>query len=170
MSLSFDQEPFDIKELLCAVTRNCQPALKAESISLKVNDQEVEEYRNSTGVVMYSGDIGKLRSLLENLIGNAGKYARSRIDIHLHCDIEHIELVVDDDGRGVAEPFRRKIFEEYYQVPGSKNGTGIGLYSVKRIVDHYQGKIAVQSSPLGGARFVVTLPLNGFHPQTALST
>lgn len=170
MSLSFDQEPFDVKDLLGAVTRSCQPALKAENITLKVNDQDVEEYRSSSGVVMYSGDIGKLRSLLENLIGNAGKYAKSRIDIHLYCDCEHIDLVVDDDGRGVAEPFRRKIFEEYYQAPGSKNGTGIGLYSVKRIVDHYRGTIAVQSSPLGGARFVVSLPLTGYHPKTAVSS
>lgn len=159
MSLSFDEEPFDVKELLHSVSRSCQPALKAESITLKVNGQEVDEYYESTGGVMYSGDICKLRSLLENLIGNAGKYAASRIDIQLHGTSEKIELVVDDDGCGVAEPFRKKIFEEYYQAPGSKEGTGVGLYSVKRIVDHYQGKIAVQASPLGGARFVVTLPL-----------
>lgn len=160
LSLSFDKEPFDVEDLIYSVSRNCQPAMKAANITLKLNDQDLSGYQKRRGTIMYSGDIGKLRSLLENLLGNAGKYAKSRIDIYLRRNGERITLMVDDDGCGVAEPFRKKIFEEYYQAPGSRDGTGVGLYSAKRIVDHYQGIIAVESSPLGGARFVVSLPLS----------
>ncbi len=160
MKLSFDKEPFDVKELLCSVSKNCQPALYVDNITLKLNGQDPSDYDQNDGTIMYYGDIGKLRSLLENLIGNAGKYAKSQVNICLDCDGGNVRFMVDDDGCGVAEPFRKKIFEEFYQAPGSKDGTGVGLYSVKRIVEHYQGQIVVESSPLGGARFVVQLPLS----------
>ncbi len=158
ISFSFDKEPFDIEELLWSVSKNCQPDLKAEKIELRINNQKVEGF-TSSGETLYSGDISKFRSLLENLIGNAAKYAQTKIEIEVKREGDHISILVDDDGCGVAKPFRRKIFEEYYQVPGSKDGTGVGLYSVKRIVDHYRGKVSVSSSPAGGARFVITLPL-----------
>ncbi len=157
LSYSFDREPFDIEELLSSVSKSCQPGLGDHHISLRVNNQQAEEFKSS-GQLLYAGDIGKVRSLFENLIGNACKYAESTIDIRITGSDEQVELIVDDDGRGVAEPYRTKIFEEYYQAPGSKNGTGVGLYSVKRIVEHYQGEITVTSSPAGGARFVVVLP------------
>ncbi|MFV0437423.1 MAG: ATP-binding protein [Desulfopila sp.] len=159
MALSFDRKPFDVRELLLAVALNCLPAFKADSIELSINDRSVELFANGGKPLMFSGDTTKIRSLLENLLGNAGKYARSRVEVQLFdCD-KRLQLTVDDDGCGVAEPFRRKIFEEYYQAPGSRDGTGVGLYSVKRVVDHYQGKVAVHRSPLGGARFEVVLPL-----------
>ncbi len=158
-AFSFDREPFDLGELLYSVAKSCLPALKADRVSLKLNGKEVEDYGKNGEKLMFSGDIGKLRSLMENLLGNAGKYALSRIEVQMHRSGDQLQLVVEDDGGGVAEPFRKKIFEEYYQAPGSKEGTGVGLYSVRRTVEHYQGSVAVHASPLGGARFVVTLPL-----------
>jgi signal transduction histidine kinase len=157
LAFSFDKEPFDIEELLWSVSKNCQPDLKAENIELRLNNDSVENF-NSSGEILYSGDISKFRSLLENLIGNAAKYAQAKIEITVERKEGYINIIVDDDGCGVAKPFRRKIFEEYYQVPGSKDGTGVGLYSVKRIVDHYRGKVRVTTSPAGGARFIITLP------------
>ena len=159
MALSFDKEPFDVKELLHSVAKSTLPALKADRISLKLNGKDVGEYEKNGQPVMFLGDVGKFRTLVENLLGNASKYATSRIEVELASNDQQLQLVVDDDGAGVAEPFRKKIFQEYYQVPGSKDGTGVGLYSVKRTVDHYQGTIIVQTSPFGGARFMVTLPL-----------
>lgn len=159
MALSFDQEPFDMGDLLSSVVRSCRPTLELEALQMTVNGLEPPEYAKNTGQLMFSGDVGKMRSVVENLLGNAVKYAKSRIAVELIAGDEYIRLTVDDDGRGVAEPFRKKIFEEYYQVPGSKNGTGVGLYSVKRVVEHYDGTIAVTTSTLGGARFEVRLPL-----------
>lgn len=159
MALSFDREPFDVKELLHSVARSTLPVLKADRLSLKVNGRDVDEYEKTGNSVMFQGDMGKVRSLLENLLGNARKYALSRIEVQLESNDTHLELIVEDDGPGVAEPFRKKIFEEYYQAPGSKDGTGVGLYSVKRTIDHYQGTIVVSTSPLGGARFFISLPL-----------
>lgn len=157
-AFSFDKEPFDIEELLHSVSMNCRHAFKTQSVRLNINDTDIDEF-TSSGTIYYLGDISKIRSVLENIIGNAGKYAKTQIEIKLESNEQSIRLIVDDDGCGVAEPYRDKIFEEYYQAPESECGTGVGLYSVKRIVDHYGGVVKVETAPLGGARFSVILPM-----------
>ncbi|HDL01790.1 MAG TPA: HAMP domain-containing histidine kinase [candidate division Zixibacteria bacterium] len=57
-----------------------------------------------------------------------GKYQRS--DYYKNCS--SIRFVISDDGPGIPEKYHENIFEEYFQIPGSKKGTGIGLYSVKK--------------------------------------
>lgn len=158
-AFSFDKEPFDVKELLHSVASSSLPVLKAERIDLTLNGKALHDFKETESALMFAGDIGKIRAMLENLIGNAGKYAKTKIEVTLQAEGNTLRLTVDDDGCGVAEPFRRKIFEEYYQAPGSRDGTGVGLYSVRRTIDHYQGTISVETAPLGGARFTVTLPL-----------
>lgn len=159
-AFSFDKEPFDVKELLYSVARNCLPVLKAEQIILTLNGKEPHDFKEGESSLMFAGDIGKIRAMLENLIGNAGKYAKTRIEVTLLAEDNSLCLTVDDDGCGIAEQFRRKIFEQYYQAPGSRDGTGVGLYSVRRTIDHYQGTISVATAPMGGARFTVTLPMS----------
>ncbi len=158
LSYSFDRTPFDIEELLCAVCKGFQAGFVEKEIEIRINNLSPAEYQNA-GNISFLGDIGKVRSIFENLIGNAGKYAEKRVDISIAQNGAAIELKVDDDGCGIPRAFHKKIFEEYYQAPGSRAGTGIGLYSVKRIVDYYRGDIEVSTSPIGGTRFSVTLPM-----------
>ncbi len=68
-----------------------------------------------------------------------------------------ILFVISDDGHGIPEKYHEEIFEEYFQVPGSKKGTGIGLYSVKKVVENHKGKIIVNSSLNAGASFEIKL-------------
>lgn len=160
---SFDRTPFDFEELLWSVCKGFHVGFREKNIRIYLNGCEAGAY-TLEGKIPFAGDIGKIRSVFENLIGNAGKYAATRVDISLKILDSEIELVVDDDGQGIDPSFRTRIFEEYYQAPGSKEGTGLGLYSVKRVVDHYQGTITVSSSPIGGARFTVTLPVLEVEP------
>jgi len=106
----------------------------------------------------FTGDCAKIQTLIENLVGNAVKYARSRVGILLNREGGELVLVVEDDGMGIEEQYRQQIFDEYFQAPHSKEGSGVGLYSVKKIVDHYQGEIIVDTAAGGGARFTVRLP------------
>ena len=99
-----------------------------------------------------------MSSLIENQIGNAVKHARTMIRIALTRENGCIVLVVEDDGSGIEEKYHDRIFDEYFQVPESKNGTGVGLYSARKIVEHYRGEILVGTSSRGGARFTVRLP------------
>lgn len=162
LAYSFDRTPFDMEELLCAVCKGFRPGFQEREIDVRLNGDLPDEYSLQGGIA-FTGDIGKVRSVFENLIGNAGKYADSQVEVVLSIKENDIELVVDDDGCGIQQAFRNKIFEEYYQVPGSKDGTGVGLYSVKRVINHYHGDIAVVSSPLGGARFIVRIPIPARH-------
>ncbi len=108
---------------------------------------------------------GLLHIVLANLCGNAVKYLEGRPERRVRiaafeedgaCRIE-----VEDTGPGIPEDAREKIFEPFYRVANSGvPGIGIGLATVRRIVDARGGRVAVESDPgRGGARFQVRFPL-----------
>lgn len=99
------------------------------------------------------------RALL-NLVQNAVRYARGRIDIALTQRAEGgFELVVDDDGPGIAAADRERIFEPFIRLDESRDrgtgGAGLGLAIVQRVAMSHRGSISVTDSPAGGARFVL---------------
>jgi signal transduction histidine kinase len=99
--------------------------------------------------------------LLVNLIENAIKYGRpgGRVDVTIRRHTDTVEVLVDDDGPGVAACERRSIFELRVRGEGAlhKPGAGIGLAMVKTITERDGGSVTVEDSPLGGARFAVVL-------------
>lgn len=145
-------EIFDIGQLLESVVACYLPKAELDHIELSM------QRRGDGDRILFSGDPAKLQTLFENLIGNAAKYARSRVGIDLVRDGGKIVLVIDDDGCGIEKEYHEKIFDEYFQAPNSKEGSGVGLYSVRKIAEHYHGAIHVGESPYGGARFTVELP------------
>ena len=99
------------------------------------------------------------RALL-NLVQNAVRYASARIEISLtSCPTGGYELIVDDDGPGVAPVDRERIFEPFIRLDESRDrgtgGAGLGLAIVKRVAASHKGTIEVRESPLGGARFIL---------------
>lgn len=99
------------------------------------------------------------RALL-NLVQNAVRYARARIEVSLTaCPAGGYELIVDDDGPGIAPADRERIFEPFVRLDESRDrgtgGAGLGLAIVKRVAASHKGTIEAQQSPLGGARFVL---------------
>jgi signal transduction histidine kinase len=103
-----------------------------------------------------------LRRALSNLIGNALRHAKSRVEISAGQRGGTICLDVDDDGPGIAPADRERIFDPFQRLePGSTNGQrgyGLGLAIVRRIAERHGGTVAAGSSPLGGARFRLSLP------------
>jgi signal transduction histidine kinase len=112
-------------------------------------------------------DRDQLSQLLLNLIENArdalpvGSGARIRVQTSVVRPGRSVALVVEDSGPGVASGEREQIFTPYYTTKHATGGTGLGLAIVHRIVSDHGGRIAVADSPLGGARFVVELPIPG---------
>ena len=72
-------------------------------------------------------------------------------------------LTVDDDGPGIPVEQRTVIFDRFARLDDARSrdagGSGIGLSIVKQVTEHYGGTVTATDSPLGGARFTVTLPL-----------
>ncbi len=113
-------------------------------------------------------DAELMSRLLNNLVQNAVRHAKQKIEVSLTKTPElipsaqHYILIVDDDGTGIAEADRERLFEVFTTAESSRNkeqsGFGIGLAIVKCIVSRHQGSVMIEDSPLGGARFVVQWP------------
>ena len=110
-----------------------------------------------------AGDQGQLQRMVQNLAENAARHARETIGFVLREEPSGTtRLWVDDDGTGVAEADRQRIFERFVRLDGARardaGGSGLGLAIVAEIVAAHAGSVTVGTSPLGGARFEVVLP------------
>jgi len=153
----FNPEEFDIADLTRSIVECFIPKTEERRIILQINALEKDDWQKIE-TILYRGDPSQLKTLIENLVGNAVKYARSRIEIELRKKEHKIHLSVADDGPGIAKEYREKIFEQYFQIPGSQKGTGIGLYSVLKVVENHRGSVTVDSLPDKGSCFRVVLP------------
>ncbi|MGF2145586.1 sensor histidine kinase [Vagococcus fluvialis] len=116
--------------------------------------------------VMIQAVRSDLEQIVQNLIGNAIKYSTENegIDIQLKIDQPKIIFSVSDNGIGIDEKHKNKIFERFFRVDDSRTsnieGSGIGLAIVKEIVEKYQGKIIVKDNKPKGTIFIVEIPKN----------
>ncbi|MEU6413057.1 HAMP domain-containing sensor histidine kinase [Microbispora sp. NPDC046933] len=105
----------------------------------------------------------EIHRLLGNLLDNAQRHARSRVLVEVRQEGAHAELAVSDDGGGIAEADRERVFEPFTRLEESRSrgrgGSGLGLAIAREIVRAHGGTIGVEESAEGGARFVVRLPL-----------
>jgi PAS domain S-box-containing protein len=103
-----------------------------------------------------------LRQILTNLISNALKYSPSHgvVRFNLICDQEYITFVVEDEGIGIPEEDKRRLFQSFHRATNVRNipGTGLGLAIVKKCVESYGGTITVESQLEVGTTFTVKLP------------
>lgn len=107
------------------------------------------------------GDELLMQIALSNLIDNALKYApkESPVYVDLMEDEYHIQIKVSDEGPGIADEEKRKIFQKFYR-SGSENtrkakGTGLGLYLTKKIIEQHNGDIFVMNNTPSGSIFVI---------------
>ena len=98
--------------------------------------------------------------VVSNLLTNANKYSKDQV--RLSCTVapdgSSFSIVVSDNGVGIHEEDRKRIFEPFFQAQDNKPGTGIGLNIVKNIVDMHHGTITVDSELGRGSVFTVVLP------------
>lgn len=112
--------------------------------------------------VQVHGSSADLTRLVRNLLDNAARYAHRRVTVDLFKNAGDAVLRVDDDGPGVPEPDRERVFERFTRLDDSRTrasgGVGIGLALVRRVAESHGGAVAIDDSPLGGARFEVRIP------------
>lgn len=148
----FRHAPVDLAELIRAVTADMSDAAPGRPVRcLVAAEAEV------------NGERKMLAIALGNLLGNADKYSppAQPIDIHLDRRDGMAEIRVVNCGAGIEAADLPRVFEKYYRSSTVEHttGTGLGLYLVKRIVEHHGGSVGVDSAPGRGATFTLRLPL-----------
>jgi two-component system, OmpR family, phosphate regulon sensor histidine kinase PhoR len=114
--------------------------------------------------ILINGDAIAFSTLLVNLIENAEKYspAETTIEVRLTRNEKNAILTVSDQGGGIPENERSKIFGKFYRVGNEDTrktkGTGLGLYIVKHVVDLHKGTISVNKNHPRGTQFEMMFP------------
>lgn len=124
---------------------------KPENFELECNSQDE--------TVLF--DVSLSDTIVKNLLLNAFKYANSKAVFSVFKKEDKIVFVIDDDGPGIPIESRDRVFMPFSRLDTSRTrttgGYGLGLAYVKLIAEIHNGKAFVVTSPLGGARFVVTI-------------
>jgi PAS domain S-box-containing protein len=150
----------DLKEVLDAALESVRPTAEAKRIQLtQALDPNLRTIR---------ADAGRLQQVLGNLLSNSVKFTPVGGVVHVACKRgdDLAEIVVSDNGEGIAAEVLPHVFEAFRQADGSitrrHGGLGLGLAIVQRLVALHGGTVRAHSEGLGrGARFTVTLPLHG---------
>jgi signal transduction histidine kinase len=165
VGVQLDKKPTDVHSLLRTLAASFRPLSDNLGIEYQV---ELKLSRRSQLV-----DPQKLERIAMNLLANAFKFTPSGGRVTLHAEVSReaqsdegrteLLLAVDDSGPGIRAADRERVFERFRQLDGKPNrafsGTGLGLSIVREFVTASAGSVRVEDSALGGARFVVRLPV-----------
>ncbi|WP_426416489.1 ATP-binding protein [Aestuariirhabdus sp. LZHN29] len=127
-------------------------------------DTEIEHHRSQLPELMRKAEVERryMHRAVQNLVGNACRYARSRVRVSYHLNAESCRIDVEDDGPGIPEDQWERVFTPFTRLDDSRTrasgGYGLGLSIVRRIVYWHNGRALVGHSDLGGARFSIVWP------------
>lgn len=154
---SWHNEELDLGEVAERTLRALEGFAQERSVGLELVDCGPREYP-------YRGDPDRLQQTITNLVGNAVKFSPpgTRVRVEIERDDFGYQIFVDDEGPGVPEAERGRIFEKFVQsddiLTDKPQGSGLGLAIVREIVTVHGGRVRCDAAPTGGARFVVRLP------------
>ena len=147
----------NLAELMRDVLADIQPVVRKSGHRLEATGLDADY------AVM--GDAQMLRQVLQNLVSNAVKYTPpgGRIQVEITHDGDEVRCAVTDTGIGVPDAARPRLFEKFFRAENvskvETEGTGLGLYIVRLIVERAHGRIWFEPAESGGSRFLVALPL-----------
>lgn len=145
--------PVDLVQTTVAVVAERAPAALEKNI-------EIELAEDSRGTV--NGDAAALAILIRNLVDNAIRYTPSggRVEVSVATRVEGVTLTVTDNGPGIPELERARVFERFYRAPGSGGqGCGLGLSIAQRIAELHGASIELAAPVTGsGLRVTVRFP------------
>lgn len=128
-----------------------------DSLGKVYQDKGIQLQLSVDEQLRFKGDEGDLMELLGNLLDNAYKWAQQRIEVVAEAQGKQLLLRVMDDGPGIPAGQVETLLQRGMRADQNVAGHGIGLSIVGNIVDAYQGKLSIHTSPLGGAEIRVLL-------------
>lgn len=137
-------------------------ALAGEAVKFHAERKHVTiEVQAAGDLPLIQADVDKTTWVLVNFLTNAIRYSPEHEHIVLGCNRSNgvISFSVEDHGPGIEEKYLNRIFEKFFQVPGTPSGTGLGLAISKEFIEAQQGEIYVTSEVGKGSRFTFSLPV-----------
>jgi signal transduction histidine kinase len=149
------QKPFFLKELVNEVWAELEFMEGAYRITFAADIEDTFEIQS---------DRDRWKIVLSNLITNAIKYHDQKkedpfIKISVIKEDQTIKVLVSDNGQGIEPKYQDRLFEMFYRATDASQGTGLGLFLVKKVVDSLRGTIQLQSDFKVGTRVEIAIPL-----------
>ncbi len=139
----------EVKEPIEGIARMLERLHRDKRIAIDVHADSKAVFR---------GERGDLDELVGNLLENAAKWCKSRVNVTVTRSDDGIRVIVDDDGPGLPAEHRAKALERGKRLDESEPGTGLGLSIVTELADIYGGRLHLEDSPIGGLRARLELP------------
>lgn len=147
------KDKLDLSLLVKEVIREFSDRYPERKIEIKTGDQ-----------LFINGDRVLIKLLASNLIENAHKYSsrEKSIEIETARVQSKIQLVVADEGAGIADEEKKAVFQKFYRIGNEQTrkskGTGLGLYIAQKIATEHGGIIIIKDNQPSGSKFIVQLP------------
>lgn len=155
-TLMIEPEKINLLEIGQSVLKELMPQIKEKNLqAIKKFDKNIDQY---------NGDPKLLRIVFQNLLSNAVKYTpnNGQVSLEIKKHNQDILIKVSDTGIGIPKTQKDKIFTKLFRADNVKQsdteGTGLGLYIVKSIIEHSGGRIWFESKENKGTDFYVVLP------------
>ena len=155
--IAIELTPLDMREPTKAVMEELKPLANEKQIALV--------YNPPMQLAQVSGNSDRIKEVLVNLVNNAIKYTQNGGQVQVLLEEKGGEVVarVQDNGFGMSAEAQKKLFEKFYRVKTDKTqniqGTGLGLFIVKQLVEKMNGRIWVESEEGKGSTFSFSLPI-----------
>lgn len=153
------QRPFSAESLTREIQRQIAPLFARGELSLQVSIDQPSPHS------LYLSDPFRLRAIVTNLLRNAYYHSEGRkvalsVTVAATDDAGQLMTVrVEDDGKGIPPGDVERLFSPFERGDSKASGTGVGLHLVKTWTEKLGGSILCEHSPMGGAAFIIGLPL-----------
>jgi two-component system, OmpR family, sensor histidine kinase VicK len=156
-TLQLEKERFNVYDLLADVAKDYAEKIKSDNKNIEL----VYDQKNANHSIPVEIDKGRITQVLSNILNNALKFTdEGRIIVNAHEDYNKKEIIVSitDTGSGINKDIFAKLFSKF--ATKSSQGTGLGLYISKSIIEAHGGRIWAENNKEGsGATFIFTLPI-----------
>jgi PAS domain S-box-containing protein len=152
--LEIDSEKIDFEDLIHST---------AEDLKFMKDADKIEVRCHISGNHAFYSDQQRIKVIMGNLLSNAFKYhdisqPQPYVEVTVTLTPTQAKLMIKDNGAGIGEEHHQKLFSMFYRATTRSEGSGLGLYIVKEVIDKLGGTIEFDSLPGKGTTFEITLP------------
>ncbi|MDH5541385.1 MAG: GAF domain-containing protein [Nitrospinota bacterium] len=158
--LELHPENANLYQIIDHSVSNFHSELNLRKLDLYIEGEKVMQASSRFPKKVVTCDTLQIERVLNNCLQNAVKHASSRVELKTSVNNKKLFCTISDDGNGMSRDLSHKIFDEYFQASNGKSGVGLGLPSVKRIVELHGGKVEVETDIGKGFAFTFSLPVN----------